>query len=154
MNVLCQIKWFSSCLILCSAAPQRALSPRVPASACLCLEASNNCSSPPPSLFVSYRGSAPSVLPVPLCLEGVGSNGFNVLWLKQCRLQSTSPNSYLLRLLKKNSSHIKAAEASRWIKRSFEQDDVWNHWTVAGGAWLIKASCCHMRSVDHTHHSS
>lgn len=42
--------------------PQRALSPRAPASGCRCLEASNNCSSPPPSLFASYRGSAPICL--------------------------------------------------------------------------------------------
>lgn len=66
------VKSFPSCLILLSSALQRALSPRVPANGCLCLEASNNCSSRPPSLFVSYRGSASSVSPVPLCLEGYG----------------------------------------------------------------------------------
>lgn len=96
--VLWQIKWFSSRLILLSSAPQRALSPRVPASVSLCLEASNNCSSPPPSLFVSYRGSSPYVLPVPLCLVGMGSSGLNVMRLQQCRRVQTLN---LLRLLKR-----------------------------------------------------
>lgn len=59
LNVLWQIKWFSSHLILLFSSPQRALSPRVPTSVCPCLEASNNCSSLLPSLFVSYRGSTP-----------------------------------------------------------------------------------------------
>ena len=128
------VKWFSSCLILLSSAPQRALSPRVPASVCLCLEASNNCSSPPPSLFVSYRGSAPSVLPVPLCLEAVGSNGLNVMWLQRCRLQSQVQSrtcyGYWKRTVVTDYS-IKAAVVSRLGKRPFEQDDVWNQWTVA-----------------------
>lgn len=46
-------------LILLSSAPQRAPSPRVPASVCLCPEASSSCSSRPPSLSVSCRGSSP-----------------------------------------------------------------------------------------------
>lgn len=78
-------EWFPSWLILLSSVLQRARSPRVPASVCLCLEASNNCSSPPPSLFVSYRGSAPSVLPIPPCLEGTGSNRLNAMRLHHCQ---------------------------------------------------------------------
>lgn len=82
VNVLWQIKCFPSHVILLPFYPQRPRSPRVPASVCLCPEASNNCSSPPLSLFASYKGSAPSVLPVPVRLEGLRSNIQYWIWLR------------------------------------------------------------------------
>lgn len=109
VNVFWEIKWISSSLILLASSPQRARSPRVPASVCQCLEASNNCSSPPPSLFVSYRGSAQSLLPIPLCPEGITSNGLNAIPLEQHRLQSWKALSLIV--IAENSSHIRATVA-------------------------------------------